>query len=83
MQVMFDSKTRKVVRKGDHNGTPRLWTVTVWTYFADGRQEKQTFKVAKKTYVSSLATVIDELTKANIVVNDCQVTRQRWHAIAR
>lgn len=83
MQALYDSKTNRLDRRGEHSGQPRLWTVTLWLHFENQEVEKTIFRVAKKCQVSELAEVVDEHSKARIVVRNMNIVRTRWHAIAR
>lgn len=83
MQALYDSQTNRLTRRGDHTGTPRLWTVTVWLTFEDKTVEKTLFKPAGKCQISDLASLIDEYNRSRIVLRNQQAIRTRWHAIAR
>lgn len=83
MQATYDSQTRKLTRRGDHDGTPRIWTVTNNLTYADGEKQKMVFKTKQKVQISQLSDLIDAHIREEIAVRGVAVTRHVWTAIAR
>lgn len=83
MQAMYDSKTGRLTRRGDHDGTPRLWTVTNNLTYADGEKQKMTFRTKQKVQITQLADIIDDHIREEIGVRQVAVVRHQWTAIAR
>lgn len=83
MQAMFDSRTNKLKRVGDHDGTPRFWTVTNHLLYADGEKQKMTFRSKTKMQITALAELIDNNIREEIAVRGVAIIHHHWIAIAR
>lgn len=83
MKAMYDSKTGRLTRRGNHDGTPRLWTVINDLTYEDGEKQKMTFRTKQKVHLPELADLIADHIYEEIGVRQVAVVRHQWTAIAR
>lgn len=80
MIAMYDSRTGKVTKRGQHHGTPRMWVVQVR---AEGLGDVLTFHPQGKCYLADLADMIDKHMLNHIEQTKQTIGRMRWIATAR
>lgn len=80
MIAMYDSRTGKVTKRGQHHGTPRMWVVQVR---AEGLGDVLTFHPIGKCRLSDLSGLIEQHMLSHIEQTKQVVGRMRWTATAR
>jgi hypothetical protein len=77
---MYDSTTKRLTKRGQHTGIPRIWMVKVW---AKPLPDTITFTTKAKCQLTALSDLIDDHLKQASIDLGVPITHIRRQAMAR